>query len=715
MRAYLKGRLIPYVSGIVDRGIDKASRVADTTISVAKKSMLLNFPAKVIIETVDVLKNYGLAGFAGLMLRKDFMESVETLKKISGMDKMFTFSLHELTACVYYKLAIERGLRGCEPDSELKAHQTTKSFNDADIEQAKICNTSYLENKGVEDQNRFNEQNIYCGDARDSDIENSIRLAPLALKIVYEETAFDCQRLAKTQGWETIFTNIENELEPEQPCYALFATSHDVIVTKGSRKKEAILAVRGTKTIQDVVTDIRATPQEFPPSKEEVQQALDGSCAVKINSTDREDNCGIDDDDDAWEWLVFNHEESSFACGGMARAALFLLKDVAPSLLKLYVEGYDVVVVGHSLGGAVAALVTYLLKPALPSVRCITYGCPSCVDATISDELRKSVLSVVLRDDVISRITPQSIRLMMRELMVFREEIFKHLKQDWDDVIDRSISLWSPRWRNPHGGFEVNYRKSGTRKEHTKTNIAAQCENFTAMASAATNSDSNNNSNNNNSNNNNRDNNVNDYEKTQDSIKDISSSVFNSVLSALQRKQQNGLSNNNSNDNVNSFDNEGEETSYDIVPDAELPSLWLPGRIIHIYSHKGQYKAAEVSREFVPLRRIEIQGGIFNDHRSKDIFDALLEVRAVRKARSEPPLWTPYGASSFCECCHNSFTWHSTFRGQAQEYRERYNCRNCGSLVCGPCSESRRAIPKFGLIFPRRICDKCENTGDYSC
>ena len=102
MRAYLKGRLIPYVSGIVDRGIDKASRVADTTISVAKKSMLLNFPAKVIIETIDVLKNYGLAGFAGLMLRKDFMESVETLKKISGMDKMFTFSLHELTACVYY-------------------------------------------------------------------------------------------------------------------------------------------------------------------------------------------------------------------------------------------------------------------------------------------------------------------------------------------------------------------------------------------------------------------------------------------------------------------------------------------------------------------------------------------------------------------------------------------------------------------------------------
>ena len=41
---------------------------------------------------------------------------------------MFSLSLHELTACVYYKLAIERGLRGCNPDSEEVAHQTTCAF-----------------------------------------------------------------------------------------------------------------------------------------------------------------------------------------------------------------------------------------------------------------------------------------------------------------------------------------------------------------------------------------------------------------------------------------------------------------------------------------------------------------------------------------------------------------------------------------------------------
>lgn len=71
------------------------------------------------------------------------------------------------------------------------------------------------------------------------------------------------------------------------------------------------------------------------------------------------------------------------------------------------------------------------------------------------------------------------------------------------------------------------------------------------------------------------------------------------------------------------------------------------------------------------------------------------------------PVWTPYDGSIVCECCQCPFTWHSTFRGEAQEYRERYNCRQCGGLVCGPCSIQRRAIPRLGLIQPSRVCDKC--------
>jgi hypothetical protein len=102
----------------------------------------------------------------------------------------------------------------------------------------------------------------------------------------------------------------------------------------------------------------------------------------------------------------------------------------------------------------------------------------------------------------------------------------------------------------------------------------------------------------------------------------------------------------------------------------------------------------------------------------------LLQVRAVRASdRSHtssrgtvnpeggkspgPPAWTPYDGSALCACCSFPFTWHSTFKGEAQEYRERYNCRHCGGLICGPCSTKRRAIPRLGLMQPSRVCDKC--------
>ena len=91
-----------------------------------------------------------------------------------------------------------------------------------------------------------------------------------------------------------------------------------------------------------------------------------------------------------------------------------------------------------------------------------------------------------------------------------------------------------------------------------------------------------------------------------------------------------------------------------------------------------------------------------------------MQARAVLQAYGEPPPWTPFDSASLCQCCGSTFTWHSTFRGEAQEYRERYNCRHCGALVCGPCSEKRATIPKFGLLQPARICDSCFYKGDFA-
>lgn len=63
-----------------------------------------------------------------------------------------------------------------------------------------------------------------------------------------------------------------------------------------------------------------------------------------------------------------------------------------------------------------------------------------------------------------------------------------------------------------------------------------------------------------------------------------------------------------------------------LVNEQDVLQLWLPGRIIHIFSRRGVYDAAVVPRDFSDLRRIAVQGNIFRDHSSQSIFQALHEV-----------------------------------------------------------------------------------------
>jgi hypothetical protein len=227
---------------------------------------------------------------------------------------------------------------------------------------------------------------------------------------------------------------MESELAPEQPCYALLGSARPAQDTVGAApgpsaagvkgatgnaqepaQREAVLVIRGTQTIQDVVTDIRAAPQFFPPPADEVDAALRGSSSGSAGAApvpafrDAANTSPGKDSASHWDWLAVPSHHT-YACGGMVRSAMYILREVGPAVRRLHSEGYKLTVTGHSLGGAVAALVTFMLQSAIPSVSCITYGCPSCVDAATSDLLRRRVLSVVLHDDVISRITPQTIR-----------------------------------------------------------------------------------------------------------------------------------------------------------------------------------------------------------------------------------------------------------------------------------------------------------------
>ena len=231
------------------------------------------------------------------------------------------------------------------------------------------------------------------------------------------------QLLAAQQGWRLVYASLDqnhhhandgssgtnnnegtldmsNENFSDKPASALFA--HD-------KHKVACLSIRGTATIQDVVTDIRATPVPFPQQEEE-----EGNLKNESSSSQTLDE----------EWTsVF--KGSGLALCGMAGAASNLFRETADSLLYLALNGYKIRIVGHSLGGGVAALLGILVlrhfeehcvnsKDSLSSssdnattitddgfVRVYSYGTPSCVDSKLADHPRTLGLctSVVLHGE----------------------------------------------------------------------------------------------------------------------------------------------------------------------------------------------------------------------------------------------------------------------------------------------------------------------------
>jgi len=551
VRAFLADSLLPYSPVSVDTRVDKIFRIVDGTVLVAKKTIVFNYPAYLFLETVDIVRRYGMSGLAGVLLRKDFLYAVETLKRISGLDKLFKLSLHELTACIYYKLAIDRGIRGCDPDGEHILHEEQSQEN------------SYyrtVNGIGIGEKEDKEEENTTTRSGLLKDLDEAILYAPLALQAVYEQSEIECQRLAASQGWQTILCCTDSA--PEQPAYALFASNHACVRSNREtateeenrsdkkRRNEIVLAIRGTVSVQDVVTDIRSAPHRFPPSQQEVDEAIGGiyrsrdsnNCYGAAQQVDVEAGNTAEGAEyvpvtlSQWEWTQ-DMKDQRYACRGMALSALWLLNQVGPSLLLLASQGYSVVITGHSLGAGVAALLVDMIRDKLPTARAVVYGCPSCVDHETASLLKSHVLSVILRDDFISRVTPQSIRLLMSELLVFRAQVFRHLEQDWRDVIARLGSLWSPRWRDSKltgHAITITSDEQPTTKPET---------------------------------------------------------------------------------------DEGE-----VVIEEKIPELWLPGRLIHLYSYRGQYRVSAVAADFPSLRRIEVQGNMFNDHMSSDIFDALLEV-----------------------------------------------------------------------------------------
>lgn len=109
--------------------------------------------------------------------------------------------------------------------------------------------------------------------------------------LAYEEDPTECQRMAAMQGYTALC--IREVSKPEEPAFSLYATTLDN--SSGSdhintMEKEVVLAIRGTSSVHDVVTDIRAAPAMFPPTPEEIMHMIYGS-----NDSESQINEGCDE------------------------------------------------------------------------------------------------------------------------------------------------------------------------------------------------------------------------------------------------------------------------------------------------------------------------------------------------------------------------------------------------------------------------------------
>lgn len=191
---------------------------------------------------------------------------------------------------------------------------------------------------------------------------------------VYEGTE-EKVRASVSKVWEGLQWTIPvlvPEAEPGRPAHFIAVLLPDT--TKGMRKGRVVFAIRGTKEIADVLTDALMDTAPF---------------------------------------------QGGVAHRGVVRSSAALCQRYAERLRDFEAQGYEVVVVGHSLGAATAAAVTIELRKGygLKSVRCVCFAPPPTVDSKLAQECAPYLMSVVHDDDFIPRLQVASLLAMYRQLL----------------------------------------------------------------------------------------------------------------------------------------------------------------------------------------------------------------------------------------------------------------------------------------------------------
>lgn len=232
----------------------------------------------------------------------------------------------------------------------------------------------------------------------------------------------ELESLASEQSIELLHLNFSNAVLTHLPYMVALDHAH----------KKVVLSIRGTSSLADLITDAVVYPMPVDSwLSAEVKRRLGGGAAVAhagmvaAAKAIFQDMCSR-----GMIQELAEQEDTGEFTGGPTHPAAALNEEVqrrnktgrtVGEIMrhKLKIEGWQFVVVGHSLGAGAAALVSLKLQQHFPSLRCIAYSPPGgAVSVALGRAMAPFTTCVVIGKDLIPRMTVSTLGRLMDELVV---------------------------------------------------------------------------------------------------------------------------------------------------------------------------------------------------------------------------------------------------------------------------------------------------------
>jgi len=208
---------------------------------------------------------------------------------------------------------------------------------------------------------------------------------------------------------------VTKQLKDSELVYGSFQNDVDIkpyAVFLDHEKAAVVIAIRGTLSIEDCITDVLCHSEELRGLSDEWGYPGTGRWAhsgmLKAALTIRQElhSSGLLES-------IFSAQDSSYRKSGSAGYnARTPLKRHAADL-----SGYRLVLTGHSLGAGTAVLLSLLLLHKYPHLHCYTFGAPPVLDKVTAEECKPFVTSVVLGNDLVSRMSFLSLNTLRNDIL----------------------------------------------------------------------------------------------------------------------------------------------------------------------------------------------------------------------------------------------------------------------------------------------------------